>query len=985
MDTDLSAADASFIGEDAEDRSGISVSGAGDVNGDGYDDFLIGAYGDEDGGSDAGQTYLILGKSSGWAMDTDLSAADASFIGEDSHDLSGCAVSGAGDVNGDGYDDFLIGAYGDEDGGSDAGQTYLILGKSSGWAMDTDLSAADASFWGEYSHDLSGSAVSGAGDVNGDGYDDFLIGAYYDEDGGSGAGQTYLLLSSVDIAGSSAAISDNTWHHVVGTYDGSNVKIYVDGVLKATDARTDDIVSTTADLNIGIFRDCVNKEFKGKIDEVRIWNDERTEAEIRSNMYKELAGTETGLTAYYKFNETSGTTADNAEGTASLDGTLTNMTNDDWVTSSAFAGPKNCLDFDGIDDYVEVPDHTSLNITTNLTLEVWVKLEDSNDNQKVMGKYTSSNGYMLGVAGTKLYPEIRSSTGTNYTFQSGIILSGEWTHLAVTWTSGGQMVGYVNGVQVKSISASSNPIGTTGNSLIIGAAPWNPSAFSINGYVDEARIWNVARTATQIRENMCKTLVGNETGLQAYYRFDQYDASGQTTLCDITSNNNHGTLNNMDATTDWDDSEAFNTWFGSEGTSWATASNWSDGLPTSSDNVGIVNYGGSQPTLTGSPIVNNMVIGSSAILTLSSGATVNGNLILEENLDLNGQTVTLGSSATLVEGTGLLSGNSGTITTTRTLSNIDEDVAGLGAEITTSSNMGNTTVTRGHAAQTGAGNTGILRYYDITPINNSGLDATLVFHYDDSELNGKTESSLQLWKSTDEGSTWSNEGGAVNTTDNTITLSNIGSFSYWTATDPDNSLPVTLASFTATADDGQVTLRWITESEIENLGFNIYRSANSNVKFLMINDELIPGTGNSSSRHEYEYVDKGLTNGATYWYKLEDVDYSGNTELHGTVSATPIESAFPAEFRLYPNYPNPFNSITTISYDLPDDGFVDLSVYNMRGEKVATLMQGNQEAGSYRLNWDGTSQSGDIVASGIYFLRIANGSYSRTSKMVFIR
>ncbi len=201
----------------------------------------------------------------------------------------------------------------------------------------------------------------------------------------------------------------------------------------------------------------------------------------------------------------------------------------------------------------------------------------------------------------------------------------------------------------------------------------------------------------------------------------------------------------------------------------------------------------------------------------------------------------------------------------------------------------------------------------------------------------------------------------------------------------DVSLPVELTSFTVTAGDGQITLRWTTESEIENLGFNIYRSTNSNVKFLIINDELIPGAGSSSSRHEYEYVDKGLTNGVKYRYKLEDVDYSGNTKLHGPVSATPIKKAAPKEFRLYPNYPNPFNPFTTISYDLPDDGFVELSVYNMRGEKVATLMQGNQEAGSYRMNWDGTSQSGDMVASGIYFLRIASGSYSRTSKIVFIR
>ncbi|MBU4445300.1 MAG: T9SS type A sorting domain-containing protein [Candidatus Marinimicrobia bacterium] len=201
----------------------------------------------------------------------------------------------------------------------------------------------------------------------------------------------------------------------------------------------------------------------------------------------------------------------------------------------------------------------------------------------------------------------------------------------------------------------------------------------------------------------------------------------------------------------------------------------------------------------------------------------------------------------------------------------------------------------------------------------------------------------------------------------------------------DVSLPVELSSFTATSGHGQVTLNWTTESEIENLGFNMYRSLNSNRQYTIINNQLIPGAGNSSSRHEYEYVDKGLTNGIKYWYKLEDVDYSGNTELHGPESATPMKKAAPKEFRLYPNYPNPFNPVTTISYDLPDDGLVELTVYNMRGEKVATLMQGKQEAGSYRLNWDGTDRNGEMVASGIYFLRIASGSYCRTSKMVFIR
>ncbi len=220
MDNNLSNADASFIGEDYYDGSGFSVAGAGDVNGDGYDDILIGAPFDEDGGNAAGQTYLIFGKASGWAMDTNLSNADASFIGEDVWDESG-NVAGAGDVNGDGYDDILIGARWNDEGGTKAGQTYLILGKASGWTMDTDLSNVDASFIGEDSDDYSGRPIAGAGDVNSDGYDDILIGATNDESGGSYAGQTYLILGKAsgwamdtDLSNADASfIGEDAWDY----------------------------------------------------------------------------------------------------------------------------------------------------------------------------------------------------------------------------------------------------------------------------------------------------------------------------------------------------------------------------------------------------------------------------------------------------------------------------------------------------------------------------------------------------------------------------------------------------------------------------------------------------------------------------------------------------------------------------------------------------------------------------------------------------
>lgn len=196
----LSEADASFIGESAGDNSGYSVASAGDVNGDGFDDFLIGAYGKDGGGlggTNKGITYLILGSGANWGMDFNLSQADASFLGEAGLDLSGFSVASAGDVNGDGLDDFLIGALLNTVGGNnDAGKTYLILGRvMADWGSEFDLSQADASFIGEASSDWSGAHISSAGDVNGDGLDDFLIGAEgKDGDPGYNMGATYLVL-----------------------------------------------------------------------------------------------------------------------------------------------------------------------------------------------------------------------------------------------------------------------------------------------------------------------------------------------------------------------------------------------------------------------------------------------------------------------------------------------------------------------------------------------------------------------------------------------------------------------------------------------------------------------------------------------------------------------------------------------------------------------------------------------------------------------
>ncbi|MFN6541380.1 MAG: beta strand repeat-containing protein [Nostoc sp. EkiNYC01] len=186
------------------DGLGGSVSSAGDINGDGIDDLIIGASGaNPNGQNDSGSSYVVFGSSSGFSASLNPSSLNGSngFVinGIDSGDFLGSSVSSAGDINGDSIDDLIIGASGADPNGQDrAGSTYVVFGSSSGFGAFLNLSFLDGSngfvINGIDEGDLLGSSVSSAGDINGDGIDDLIIGASFaDPNGQNYAGSTYVV------------------------------------------------------------------------------------------------------------------------------------------------------------------------------------------------------------------------------------------------------------------------------------------------------------------------------------------------------------------------------------------------------------------------------------------------------------------------------------------------------------------------------------------------------------------------------------------------------------------------------------------------------------------------------------------------------------------------------------------------------------------------------------------------------------------------
>ncbi len=191
----------------------------------------------------------------------------------------------------------------------------------------------------------------------------------------------------------------------------------------------------------------------------------------------------------------------------------------------------------------------------------------------------------------------------------------------------------------------------------------------------------------------------------------------------------------------------------------------------------------------------------------------------------------------------------------------------------------------------------------------------------------------------------------------------------------DVSLPVELASLRANGGFRQVQLEWTTASEINNLGFEVYRSNSQNGPFELVatfaTDAALTGAGNSNVYHNYAYKDLRLADKTTYFYKLADVDYNGVRKFHSAISATTADDqTLISGFELAQNFPNPFNPETTIQFSLPQNSRIRVTIFDLLGRPVRQLGDGEFTAGEHQLKWDGSNDFSQPVSGGVYFLRL---------------
>lgn len=375
--------------------------------------------------------------------------------------------------------------------------------------------------------------------------------------------------------------------------------------------------------------------------------------------------------------------------------------------------------------------------------------------------------------------------------------------------------------------------------------------------------------------------------------------------------------------------------------------------------------------------------------TVALGSTI----IMNGTLTMSNGSFSTGADTLFLASGGSISGEVGgryvvgNLTMTKFVGTGASSLGGIGVSLDAGggNNLGNVSVTRvsGPAgAVTIAGKTGIDRKWTITSTNPPFSGRGLTLSWVAGDDNAKDLTTAQVWKSTNNGLTWTSVGTAQDASSTRSLTVNVTTFSEYTVSDASNALPIQLVNFTALSDGPIAELRWSTATESNNYGFEIERRSAS-VDIQPSSNEwskmgFVEGSGTSNSQHNYSFVDRSLSPGR-YDYRVKQVNNDGTFKYTQILQ---VEVALaPKVFALSQNYPNPFNPSTEIKFSVARTGNAVVEVYNLIGQRVAVLFDQVAQTGQYyRVTFSGAN-----LPSGLYFARLHSGNSVISKKMTLLK
>ncbi|HEQ99133.1 MAG TPA: T9SS type A sorting domain-containing protein [candidate division Zixibacteria bacterium] len=816
-------------GETAGDQFGLPVAYAGNVNGDEYDDIIIGARFYDNGFSSTGRIYVFFG-GPGPFPDT-INAGDAEIIvsGTGAGDRLGYTVSGAGDINNDEYDDFIAGATHDPSyGGNDSSQAHVFLGGPGPYPVSATTSDADLTILTEDPGDFFGGSVSNAGDINNDGYEDVIVGAW---DGD----RAYLFLGNS------------------GPYP---------------------VTVSAASADIVILGE-VSGDYFGGVSEAGDFNQDGYDDFLVSARYNDEAGVDAGKV--YVFLGESGTYP------ATFNATDANLTflgesAGDWFGNSmACAGDVNT---DGFDDII-----------------IGAPQQEPNDSGKA---YIYYGGYYDGK-------------GVNTT-DADVVLSGEAS-------------GDLYGVSVSGIG----DINSDGSDDIIVGAFKNDAGGENAGsaYIYDClgQMFHIWIDSLSVGTGNSKVMMSNFLSVSAFtlplkfsspYGIDSVIAAGCRTE---GWDSFYGTLHNDSTVLIGGVSSLGGGNCMEAGVGCIAKIYWD--IPCDADTAMVC--------------FDTIFISEQAPL-----------LVVDCEIPENEYTPAFYPGCSYFDGLWYIPGDanrSGSV-------NIADAVRLI-----------NNIFTGGPPADPHcAGDTN-------GDCNTNVSDAVYIINY--IFLEGPAP--VQYC---------SNPVGTFNKTIPDQAELNLRAFQ-------GGNNKVIKAKIESSRVVQALQLEFSSIGDVHNIqasglinGLQTFQgNVNGHFKagMLDLNGQVMLPTGNDDVL-EISYQGSGTL-------KLVNAVLSGTDgfDMNVTINSRKVEGEVPRHFALQQNFPNPFNPETEISYSIPEGCNVTLDIYNIKGQNVATLVEGYKDAGSYAVKWDSRGADGHQVASGIYFYRLTAGEFTKTVKMVLMK